>query len=217
MARSNLGEALFRQGKTKEAETVFAVASKSAEQTRKDSPRTWIATLNLAHMRHNEHDDEAALGILAKAHADYPGIWEVVSFEAELEREVHGPVAALPLIREFADAHWWHAATFMALGRLRAEQNDAEGAEAALCHASWLDVHDAESLNLIAAMKVRQNRLDAACEIQRRAVARQPDQPRQYILLSDILERMGRSDEARAAQARVSELSALARTQRGIN
>jgi Flp pilus assembly protein TadD len=66
-------------------------------------------------------------------------------------------------------------------------------------------------------MKVRQNRLDAACEIQRRAVARQPDQPRQYILLSDILERMGRSDEARAAQARVSELSALARSQRGIN
>ena len=96
-------------------------------------------------------------------------------------------------------------------------ENDAEGAETALRHASWLDVHDAESLNLIAAMKVRQNRLDAACEIQRRAVARQPDQPRQYILLSDILERMGRSDEARAAQARVSELSALARTQRGIN
>ena len=217
MARSNLGEALFRQGKTKEAEAVFAVASKSAEQTRKDSPRTWVATLNLAHMRHNEHDDEAALAILTKARADYPGIWEVLSFEAELEREVHGPGAALPLIREFADAHWWHAGAFMALGHLRAEQNDAEGAEIALRHASWLDVHDAESLNLIAAMKVRQNRLDAACEIQRRAVARQPDQPRQYILLSDILERMGRSDEARAAQARVSELSALARTQRGIN
>jgi len=217
MARSNLGEALFRQGKTKEAEVVFAAASKSAEQTRKDSPRTWVAVLNLAHMRHNEHDDQAALAILAKARADYPGIWEVVSFEAELEREAHGAGAALPLIREFADAHWWHASAFMAFGRLLAEQNDAEGAEATLRHASWLDVHDAESLNLIAAMKVRQNRLDAACEIQRRAVARQPDQPRQYILLSDILERMGRSDEARAAQARVSELSALARAQRGIN
>src|ERR1041385_6204342 len=105
MARSNLGEALFRQGKTKEAEEVFAVASKSAEQTRKDSPRTWIAVLNLAHMRHNEHDDQAALAILAKARGDYPGIWELVSFEAELQREIHGADAALPLIREFADAH----------------------------------------------------------------------------------------------------------------
>ena len=217
VARSNLGEALFRQGKTKEAEGVFALASRSAEQTRKEYPRTWVATLNLAHMRHNEHDDEAALAILAKARTDYPGVWELVRFEAELLREVQGADAALPLVRNFADANWWHADAFMALGRLFAEQDDIEKAEAALRHASWLDVHDAESLNLIAAMKVRQNRLEAACDLQRRAVARQPDQPRQYLLLSNILERLGRNDEARAAQARVSELSALARTQQGIN
>ncbi len=217
VARSNLGEALFRQGKTKEAEAVFAIASKSAEQTRKEYPRTWVATLNLAHMRHNEHDDEAAFAILAKARTDYPGVWELVRFEAELRREVCGADAALPLVRSFADANWWHADAFMALGRLLAEQNEIEKSEAALRHASWLDVHDAESLNLIAAMKVRQNRLEAACDLQRRAVARQPDQPRQYLLLSDILERLGRNDEARAAQARVSELSSLARTQQGIN
>ena len=101
----------------------------------------------------------------------------------------------------------------MALGRLRAELGDAEQAEAALRHASWLDIHDAESLNLIAAMKMRQNRLDAACETQRRAVARQPDQPRQYLLLSDILEKMGRHDEAQAALAQVQVLQALARSQ----
>ena len=211
IARSNLGEALFRQGKLKEADAVFAVASKSAEESRKEYPRTWIATLNLAHMRHNEHDDEAALAILAKARADYPGIWELVRFEAELLRESRGADAALPLIQDFADAHWWHAGAFMALGRLLAEQGDAEKAEAALRHASWLDVHDADSLNLIAAMKVRQNHLQAACDIQRRAVARQPDQPRQYLLLSDILEKMGRSDEARAALVQVQQLQALAK------
>jgi protein O-mannosyl-transferase len=213
MARSNLGEALFRQGKTKEAEAVFAAASKSADQSRKEYPRTWIATLNLAHMRHNERDDEAALAILAKARADYPGIWELVSFESELLRQVRGAASALPLIRDFAGSHWWHSGAFMALGRLWAEQGDAEQAEAALRRASWLDVHDAESLNLIAAMKVRQNRLDSACATQRRAVARQPDQPRQYLLLSDILEKMGRHDEAQSALAQVQALQALARSQ----
>lgn len=217
MARSNLGEALFRQGRKKEAAEVFATASKSADQSRTTYPRTWIAAVNVAHMRHNEHDDDAAIAVLAKARNDYPGIWEIVSFEAELLREMYGADAAIPLIRTFAEDHWWHAQAFMALGRLCAERGDAERAEISLRHASWLDVHDAESLSLIAAMKVRQNRLDAACEIQRRAVARQPDQPRQYLLLSDILEKMGRNDEARAAQARVAELSALARTERGIN
>jgi tetratricopeptide (TPR) repeat protein len=217
IARSNLGEALFRQGKTKEAETVFAAASKSAEQSRKEYPRTWIATLNLAHMRHNEHDNAAALAILEKARADYPGVWELVRFEAELRREVTGPAAALPLIREFATNNWWHGGAFMALGRLWAEQGGADQAEAALRHASWLDIHDAESLNLIAAMKVRQNRLEAACETQRRAVARQPDQPRQYLLLSDILEKMGRNEEARSVLAQVSQLTALARSQDRAN
>ncbi|HEY8835266.1 MAG TPA: hypothetical protein VIM09_06740, partial [Chthoniobacterales bacterium] len=59
----------------------------------------------------------------------------------------------------------------------------------------------------------RQNRLDAACKTQRRAVARQPDQPRQYLLLSDILEKMGRHDEAQAALAQVQLLQALAKSQ----
>jgi len=211
LARTNLGEALFRQGKIKEAEEIFALANKSSPETRKEYPRTWVAALNVAHMHHNGHDDEAAIGVIDKARIDYPGVWDLVRFEAELVREARGAGAALPLIQDFADAHWWHAGAFMALGRLLAEQNDAEGAETALRRASWLDVHDAESLTLMAAMKVRQNRLQAACDIQRRAVARQPDQPRQYLVLSDILEKMGRSDEARAALAQVRQLEALAK------
>jgi Flp pilus assembly protein TadD len=116
-------------------------------------------------------------------------------------------------MRGFADRHWWHAGAFMALGRLWTAQGDVEKAEAAFRHASWLDIHDAESLNLIVAIKVGQNQLDAACEIQRRAVARQPDQPRQYLLLSDILEKMGRHDEAQAVIANVQVLEALAKSQ----
>jgi Flp pilus assembly protein TadD len=48
--------------------------------------------------------------------------------------------------------------------------------------------------------------------LQRRAVARQPDEPSQYVLLSDILERMGRNEEARSALAKVLRLRALAQS-----
>jgi len=86
-----------------------------------------------------------------------------------------------------------------------------------LSHASWLDVHDAEALHLIALIKLRQNHLEEAFRAQRRAVSRQPDQPSQYILLSNILEKMGRSDEAHAALAQVSRLRVLAGNQTIIN
>jgi predicted Zn-dependent protease len=163
-------------------------------------------------MRYKENDLEGALVVTTKALADYPGTWELVSYKAELTRRLRGPQEALPLMREFSDHHWWHAGAFMALGRLWAEQGNPDEAESALHHASWLDIHDAESLNLIAAMKVRQNRLEAACQMQRRAVARQPDQPRQYVLLSNILEKMGRDAEAKAALAQVRTLEALAKS-----
>jgi tetratricopeptide (TPR) repeat protein len=217
IARTNLGDALVHQGRIEEANALFAAASQAAEQDRNETPRSWIAALNLAHLRYKEHDLEGALAVTTKALAYYPGTWQLVSYEAELIRRLRGAQAALPLMREFADRHWWHAGAFMALGRLWAEQGDAEKAEAALRHASWLDIHDAESLNLIAAMNVRQNRLDAAYTTQRRAVARQPDQPRQYLILSDILTRMGRSDEARAALAQASEMKAIADPSVAIN
>ena len=217
IARTNLGDALVNQGKLEEANALFTAANEASEKARKEDPRTWIAALNIAHMRYKEHDLEGALAVTTKARTDHPGIWDLVSYESELTRKLRGAKAALPLMGQYADSHWWHAGAFIALGRLWAEYGDAEKAEAALRHASWLDIHDAESLNLIVGMKVRQNRLDAACETQRRAVARQPDQPRQYLLLSDVLEKMGRHDEARAALAQVSQLSALARSDRHLN
>jgi tetratricopeptide (TPR) repeat protein len=213
VARTNLGDALFHQGKIEEAEAVFATARETAVETRKEYPRTWVAALNVAHMYHNDHDDAAALAAITKARNDYPGVWELVSFEAELTRRTRGAGDALRLVKDFAHSHWWHAGAFMALGQLYAEIGDANQAEVALRHASWLDIHDAESLNLIVAMQVRQNRLDTACTTQRRAVARQPDQPRQYLMLSDILEKMGRHNEAQAALSQVHLLQALAKSQ----
>ena len=217
VAKNNLADVLFRQGKKEEAEALFSASSATSVETRKEYPRTWIAALNLARLRNSEDDDAAALAILEKARVDYPRIWEIISLESELVRRTEGPEAALRLIQNFARDNWWHYGAAMAVGRLLAEKGDVDGADAALRHASWLDVHDAEALNLIASMRVRQNQLQQAYDSQRRAVARQPDQPRQYLLLSDILERMGRSDEARAMVARVERMQAMAQAETVAN
>jgi Flp pilus assembly protein TadD len=82
-----------------------------------------------------------------------------------------------------------------------------------LRHASWLDVHDVESLNLMTLMRIRPNQLEDACRTQRRAVARQPDEPRQYLFLSKILEKMGRDTEARAIVAQLAQWRTAAQPQ----
>ena len=211
IARSNLAEVLLREGHKKEAEELLASTSKATEITRKEYPRTWIAVLNLALSYHRDKKDAEALAIAEKARHDYPGVWEIIRFESDLLRQTKGPDSAIPLVDAFARDNWWHYGAAIALGRLYAEKGDVPRAEAALRHASWLDVHDAEALSLIASISLRQKRFEEAYQAQRRAVARQPDQPRQYVLLSDILEKMGRTGEARDALAEVARLKAIGR------
>jgi len=210
IAQNDLASALSAEGKTKEAEALFATVEKSSMQTRKEYPRTWIGARNLAGMRHGAHDDRAALAILDGARKDYPEVWELISLESEILRKTQGPDVAQCLVEDFARANWWHYGAALALGRLYAQKGEVDLADAAFRRASWLDVHETEALRLIVLMRLRQNRLDEAFRTQRRAVARQPDEPRQYILLSDILEKMGRGTEAHAALAKASQLRALA-------
>ena len=210
MARNNLADALVHEGKQKEAEDLFAHSTATAAVDRKGYPRTWIAALNLSQLRHKEHDDEGAIAVLRKARQDYPKTWELISAESELLRGNNRIEEALPLVRDFAQQNWWHYRAWGAYGRLLAQKGDVDGAASALRHASWLDIHETTALNLIAMMRLRQNHLDDAFQTQCRAVARQPDEPRQYLLLSDILDKMGRNDEARAALAQVSKLRELA-------
>lgn len=209
LARNNLAIALSHQGKTEEAKAMFETANNSAAPEKGGYPRTWEAARNLARLRHKEKDDVAALTILERAHRDYPGNWELIALHAEILREIEGPGGALPIVQNFVREHWWHAGASIALGGLFAEMADSARAEEAFRRASILDVHDPTALNLIALLKMSQNKLEDACAVQRRAVARQPDQPRQYLILSDILEKMGRGDEARAALAEVAHLQAI--------
>lgn len=216
-AHVNLGNILLHEGKAAEAETHFRSLFNADAQVSKDYPRTWIAAVNLAYVRHKAGDDKSAFAVLASARRAHPGVWDLVSYESELRRETEGPEAALSLVEDFVRENWWHYGAAVALGRLYAQKNDIARADAALSHASWLDVHDADALHLIALIKVRQNHLEEAFCAQRRAISRQPDQPSQYILLSNILEKMGRTDEARAALAQVSRLRALVSNQTVIN
>ena len=212
VAQNNLASVLARQGKNKEAEVLFAVIEKNSKRTRQEYPRTWIGALNLASVRHNAHQDDSALTILERAHNDYPEVWELIRLKAEILREKQGADVALNLVENFARANWWHQNAALALGRLYAQSGDAERADAALRLASRLDVHDTEALRLMVEIRLRANKLDDAFQIQRRAVARQPDQPSQYVLLSDILEKMGRNIEARAELAKASYLRSLVQT-----
>lgn len=213
IARTNLAEVLNRQNKKTEAKALLVSVNRSAAETRKEYPRTWIAALNLAHWRHDEKDDQGALAILDRARIDYPQTWEIISLEAEILRQRQGPQAALQLTETFARKNWWHYGASLAVGRLYLEAGRVKEATVALRRASSLDVHDVVALNLIAALNVRQNHLEEARQVQRRAVSRQPDEPRQYVMLSNILEKMGRTEEARSAMAQVSRLQALAQAQ----
>jgi tetratricopeptide (TPR) repeat protein len=217
MARNNLANLLHKQGRKDEAKALFVSSAKAAVENRRDYPGTWVAAINLAHMKQAEGDLAGTLKILEQARLDYPETWEVIRFQAEVLRLSKQPEAAIQLVRNFAQKNWWHYEASIALGRLHWEEGNADAATKAWRHASWLDVHDAESLNLIARLRLRQNRLEEAFKIQQRAIARQPDQPRQYRMLSDILAKMGRADEARAALAQVTQMEAFAHAQTQIN
>jgi len=217
VARNNLGSVLSAQGKTAEAEKMYESASTPTLEQREDFPRTWIAALNLARAAHNRNDDDSALAIIEKARHDYPGTWAVLSFEAELIRRTQGAAAALPLVQKFVEDNWWHCEASIALGRLLCDLGDVTGAESSWLHASRLDVRGVEPLNLIAQMDARLGLLENAIKVQRRAVSRQPGQPRQYLLLNDILTKMGRTDEAEAILVQVSKMKAMANASAAIN
>jgi tetratricopeptide (TPR) repeat protein len=217
IAQNNLASVLSRQGKNKEAEALFSLIEKNSVKTRNEFPCTWMGAINIARMRHNAHDDNSALVILERAQNYYPEVWELIRLKSEILRETKGPDAALCIVEDFARTNWWHHGAALALGRLYAQRGDAGLADAALRRASWLDVHDTEALQLMVWMRLRQNRLDEAFQLQRQAVARQPDQPSQYVLLSNILDKMGRQSEARAVLAQASGLRALVQNQSAAN
>ena len=210
LARNNLGLALAQQGKTEEAEAFFKSATAVEAASDKGRDPTWDAALHLARSRYAQKDTAAALAIVAEARRKHPHIWPLARAEAEMLQSTGDGDAALARVQEFVDRHWWHAAASMTLGRIHLAKEDFVRADAAFRHASWLDVYDAESVGLRSLIKLKENRLDEASRLQRRAVARKPYEPRQYLILADLLTKMGRHEDAAEVLGEVAQMQALA-------
>lgn len=211
VARNNLADILTREGKTKEAEALFAQLTRQSTENRKNYPRTWVAIYNLA-LAHSKMKQSDSIDILDRARGDYPQVWELISLESELMRREQRPQDGLRLVDDFVKHNWWHHAARLAQGKLYAAENDYPHAVEALRYAALLDVHDVQSLNLLTQLYARRNQFADAVATQRRAVARQPYEPRQYILLSEVLEKVGRGKEALAAREQIARLQTLAAT-----
>src|SRR6185295_2407363 len=99
-------------------------------------------------------------------------------------------------------AHWWHEDARMTLGVLRVAAGDIEGGIEAMRHAGRLDIYDPKPFANIARIESMRNRPEAACEAQKIAVARDPDQPSRYLILAELLEQLGHKEAAAAALRR---------------
>lgn len=200
LARTHLAVVLYLQGATAQADEMFAAVAAAAPQLKRAYPRTWTASIQLARRAVAGHRDEDALRILSEARSMEPKVWQLAQMESEILRRTRGPEAALPVIEEFAKQNWWQYAAYLALGKLKAQQGDGPAALAALTHASRLDIRETQALNLTARIQLRANNLPAALRVQQRAVGRQPDEPSQYILFSEVLTQMGRTEQAAEAR-----------------
>lgn len=216
LARNNLALALRQQGKQSEATVVLESATTQPPADISGYRPTPDAALNLARIRASEQNDGAALEIVDRALHDYPGTWELISLRAQLLGK-RDEAAAAQIVEEFASKNWWHFSAAMSLGKICAQRGDLARAAAEFHRAGHLDVHDTESLNAAALVEASQHQFDAACVTQRGAIARQPDQPRQHLLLAELLQKMGRADEAEQSLATVARLRALAQSQVAAN
>lgn len=210
VARHGLADILLRENRGEEAERILRESVNDSTRTRNEYPRTWSAAVALADLQHAEHEDAAALATLARTETAYPDIWEIRAAKAELIEDTTGPADALPIVQQFAESHRWHYGAAFALGRLYGELQQLPAADTQLRHASRLDVHDADALDLLATIYLHHGKLDDAAQLQRQAIARRPAEPARYLRLAKTLAAAGHREEARTALAEVQRLRLLA-------
>lgn len=204
-AQSYLSVILRRQGKVALADRLLNSAA-APSPAQKEYPRSWVAALQLAHTDLDQHRNEEAFHVLAVARSAEPKVWPLAKMQAEILQQEDRSEAALQIVQEFADRNWWQYPAYVALGKLKAQRGDGPGALKALRHACRLDIRETEALNLIARIEMRANNLPAALLAQERALSRQPEEPSQYLLYSELLVQMGRPDQAQAARDTAARL-----------
>jgi tetratricopeptide (TPR) repeat protein len=209
-ARTALAQVLVSEGETAEAEKLLCAGIDVAEKSNGVYPRTWSLALSLARLQQTRGDLPAALETLRRIPTGPGPAWEVLDLEAELLEDLKGPRAALPQVEEFVESHWWHHDALLAVGRLYGETGQIDRSVEFLLRASNVDVWETDALNLLVTVLARQNRVAEACAVEQRAIGRRPDVPQQYFVLSQLLQRGGHAEEARAALAEFDRLRAIA-------
>jgi len=198
--RIQLGTNLLAQGRKAEAEQYLNFAPAAADHVAASTPQSWRAALNLAAMRYNAHQPDAAIAILDDAMRRYPGVWDLEQYRAEIQQVSKGPAAALPDVEAFAARNWWHMDSHMMLVRLHIAAGDYSDALAECNDAATLDIHSPIPFEQAARARVMAHQLPQAVAAQVAAIARTPGQPAQYTMLAAILNQMNRPDEAMAAE-----------------
>jgi tetratricopeptide (TPR) repeat protein len=210
-AQINLGICLSRQGRTAEAEPLLRASNAESGEVSRRYARTWPVALNLANLRRKAKRPDEALAILEEAERRFPEVWPLVKYDSEIRRETQGQPAAIPAVERFAAAHWWHLDSWMTLGGLRFANGEMDSAITALQHASELDIYDGKPLTGIAEIELKRDHPQAALDAEVEALARSPGEPREYVVLAAVLEKLGKKAEANAALRRAQELANEAR------
>jgi hypothetical protein len=205
-ARIQLGTNLLAQGRKAEAEQYLNFAPATADRVAASTPQSWRAALNLAALRYNAHQADAAVAILDDAMRRYPGVWDLEQYRAEILQVSKGPAAALPDVEAFAARNWWHMDSQMMLIRLHIAAGDYADAIAECNDAATLDIHSPAPFEQAARARVMAHQLPEAAAAQSAAIARTPGQPAQYMMLAAILNEMHRPDEAMAMEHEADRL-----------
>lgn len=202
-ARINLANALARQGQYPEARAILEKAS--GELINSNDPHQITATISSL----DKLEDSPAWAarrriLLGDAARRYPDAWELVQFRLNDALRAGAMPEALALVKAFAEAHWWHAPAYYALGCVYGAMDRETEAKAAYLNVARLDVWDVEALSAAAEVSANQGRLDEACALQRRAVKRGTASPKQHALYARLLARAGKT-EAAAGETAVAE------------
>ncbi|MGA3169585.1 MAG: tetratricopeptide repeat protein [Chthoniobacteraceae bacterium] len=206
-ARINLGIDLANQGRNAAAQSLLKLPPADEAQAAAYVPRTWTAALNLAHIQYNTKHPDAALAILDDALKRYPDTWDLICYRAQILWITKDAAAALPAVRQYAAAHWWHYDSHLMLGQLLASAGRYEEGVAVSRDAATLDIHSPTAFEDIARASLRANRLPEALEAQADAIERSPGAPHEYKIFAAILTRMHQPADASAALHKAELLS----------
>ena len=205
-AKIDLGSILLKEHKEKEAEQYLSFDKQTTAKNAAEYVHTWTAAISIADLRLKDHQYDEALALADDAIKQYPGVWEVTQFKVVALQQMGRMPDAAAVLKEYTATHWWHYQAYITLAWLSARTGDPGGAIDEYKHAALLDIHAGDPWFKIAQIYLALNKPEEARQAQLKGLARNPDLPLQYIVLSNILDQLGRKQESDEALKHAEEL-----------